>query len=631
MNSGSSRPAPGSETPEGPRGAADQRQTGAGALLWAYATDFPSETTLHGQGSLPELLGVNLADLIADSTFVGRRIIELDRGARDNLRRELASVGAGTADYRIIGHDGRERLVREAAQVFTVGGQRICSGTISDLALASAQRDEASAFRQAVDCARDGFALTDASGCYVYLNDEHVRLFGYRSAGELLGRSWRDMYDPEWARRVEQEALPAIGAKGYWHGQMMARRRDGSSFHEELTLSLLPGGGIVCTCRDRSLEVEMAGRLRNSESLFRQFLNSLPDGVVIRRWDGDYEFANEAMARFLGLSVGEIVGRQQLQNGPHEVLERLRKLDANVAATGRPSEVEIPLTWRDRSYVIDVVKLPLRLGSDQVTHICTIAHDATQQRSLEREAHEVSERRRGYVEMQREFIALVSHELRTPLTAIQGAHFLIGRHLAKLPSESTANVSRLLRLQEDALKILRNLVDQVLLLNRIDHSASTVRELTPGDVGAVIAKVVGTFNESMPEARVEFAATVPPDFTVRLDESMIRAAIENLVSNGLKYSPSEKKVRVELAATATGWEIGVSDEGRGMPEAEQAKLFQPFFRASNAGNVPGTGLGLTIVRKVVDMHGGQIDFRSREGAGTTVRLCFPHITGSSNS
>jgi signal transduction histidine kinase len=66
-----------------------------------------------------------------------------------------------------------------------------------------------------------------------------------------------------------------------------------------------------------------------------------------------------------------------------------------------------------------------------------------------------------------------------------------------------------------------------------------------------------------------------------------------------------------------------------MPEAEQAKLFQPFFRASNAGNVPGTGLGLTIVRRVVDLHGGRIDFRSREGTGTTVLLSFPAGLGAS--
>lgn len=597
--------------------------TAGGPLLWAYAFDLAGGALCHGHGPLPELIGVEPAHLLADPELVGSRVIELDRGARESLRRTLEATGAGTVDYRIIAGDGRERLVREAAVVFPVGDRRICSGTISDLALASAQRDEASAFRQAVDCARDGFALTDAAGRYVYLNDEHVRLFGYRSAGELLGRSWRELYDPEWARRVEQEAFPALGTKGYWHGQMMARRRDGSSFHEELTLSLLPGGGIVCTCRDRSLEVEMADRLRASESLFRQFINSLPDGVVIRRWDGDYEFANEAMARFLGLSLGEIVGTRQLRAGPADAMERLRRLDAVVAASGRPSELELQVTWQERAHVIDVVKLPLRVGSDQVTHICTIAHDVTQQRSLEREAHEVSERRRTYVEMQREFISLVSHELRTPLTAIQGAHFLMGRHLAKLPAESTASVTRLLRLQEDALKILRNLVDQVLLLNRIDHSASTARELAPGDVRAVITKVVGTFNESMPEARVEFDSDAPPDFTVRIDEGMMRAAVENLVSNGLKYSPADRKVRVQLSAGAAGWEIAVSDEGRGMPEAEQTKLFQPFFRASNAGNVPGTGLGLTIVRRVVDMHGGRIDFRSREGAGTTVLLRFP--------
>jgi hypothetical protein len=225
--------------------------------------------------------------------------------------------------------------------------------------------------------------------------------------------------------------------------------------------------------------------------------------------------------------------------------------------------------------------------------------------------------------MQREFSSLVSLELRTPLTAIQGAHFLMNRQVAKLPAEATVSLKRLLLLQEESLKTLRNLVDQVLQLNRIDHNASTLRELPPGNVQAVIAKVIGMFNESMLEARVEFTSTVSADFTVPLDEAMMRAAVENLVSNGLKYSPANRKVRVELAGSPAAWEIVVVDEGRGMPEAEQAKLFQPFFRASNTGTVAGTGLGLTIVQRVVDRHGGRVDFRSREGAGTTVRLSFP--------
>ena len=529
MSAVHSRPATGTDAPAGDRSAT--ATPASDSLLWAYATDFTGDGLFHGQGPLPELLGVDAAALIANPGLLEQSVIELDRAVRTNLHRELDRAGAGTVDYRIIGGDGRERLVRESATVFSLGDRRICSGTISDLALASSPRAEATAFRQAVD--------------------------------------------------------------------------------------------------DRSLEVEMAAQLRSSESILRQFLNTLPDGVVIRRWDGNYEFANESMARFLGVDIREIVGKRQLSSGPAEALERLRELDAGVAATGQPSEIELPITWHDRNYEIDVVKLPLRVGSDRVTHICTIVHDATQQRTLKREANEVSERRRTYVEMQREFISLVSHELRTPMTAIQGAHFLIGRHLAKIPAEATANVTRLLRLQEEALNILRSLVDQVLLLNRIDHSASTVRELAPGDVQAVIAKVVGSFNESMPEARVEFSTAVPADFTVRLDEGMMRAAVENLVSNGLKYSPADRKVRVELAGGPTGWEVAVVDEGRGMPEAEQAKLFQPFFRASNAGNVPGTGLGLTIVRRVVDLHGGRIDFRSREGTGTTVLLSFPAGLGAS--
>ena len=372
------------------------------------------------------------------------------------------------------------------------------------------------------------------------------------------------------------------------------------------------------------LHVEATYRLTEalveSENRMRRRIDILTEVVFETAADGTLVFVNEAWRQLTGSEPAAALGRPLLDfiaPADSEVASSLLPPAAPRAGLPEPPHLRVQhrtgqLTWVEFSVVA------INKGG-----FVGLLRDVTRQHLLERDRHEVSERRREYAEMQREFISLVSHELRTPLTAIQGAHFLMNRQVAKLPAESTVSLKRLLLLQEEALKTLRNLVDQVLQLNRIDHNASALRELPPGNVQAVIAKVIGMFNESMLEARVEFTSTVAADFTVPLDETMMRAAVENLVSNGLKYSPVDRKVRVELAGSPAAWEIVVIDEGRGMPEAEQAKLFQPFFRASNTGTVAGTGLGLTIVQRVVDLHGGRIEFRSREGAGTTVRLAFP--------
>ncbi len=105
---------------------------------------------------------------------------------------------------------------------------------------------------QALDHSDEGFALTDPEGNYVYINVAHLRMYGYESPQELLGRSWRLLYEPEWVRHFEDVVLPIIPRDKVWRGQVIGRRRDGTSFLAGVTLTHLPDGKITCNCRDES-------------------------------------------------------------------------------------------------------------------------------------------------------------------------------------------------------------------------------------------------------------------------------------------------------------------------------------------------------------------------------------------
>ena len=105
---------------------------------------------------------------------------------------------------------------------------------------------------QALDHSEEGFALTDPDGNYVYINEAHLQMYGYQQPQELLGRSWRLLYTPEWVRHFEDAVLPIIPRDKVWRGQVVGRRRDGSSFLAGVTLTLLPDGKITCNCRDES-------------------------------------------------------------------------------------------------------------------------------------------------------------------------------------------------------------------------------------------------------------------------------------------------------------------------------------------------------------------------------------------
>ena len=246
---------------------------------------------------------------------------------------------------------------------------------------------------------------------------------------------------------------------------------------------------------------------------------------------------------------------------------------------------------------------------------------------LEQDARIVSERRRELLEIKREFISMVSHEFRTPLTTIQGAQFLLEKLLSESASMSRSvaeNAERWLNLQASGLKTLNKLVDQVLILNRIEHMTgeAALEMLSPA---VVVVETVAQFNDSMDSPRVELRNDVPAGFTATMDSGLVKAAAENLISNGLKYSALDKPVSVRVYTEADGWAVEVMDQGRGIPSGDQSKLFQPFFRASNVGTVPGTGLGLAIVRRAVDFHSGRVEFQSGEGEGTRFSLHFPAV------
>jgi signal transduction histidine kinase len=244
---------------------------------------------------------------------------------------------------------------------------------------------------------------------------------------------------------------------------------------------------------------------------------------------------------------------------------------------------------------------------------------------LEHDVRTLSERRRELLEIQREFISMVSHEFRTPLTTIQGAHFLLEKLLTESanPNRSvTENAEKWLNAQALGLKTLNKLIDQVLMLTRIEHMTgeALLEQLSPA---TLLTDTVARFNDSVDRPRVVLHNDVTTGFTAFMEPGLVKAAAENLISNGLKYSGPDKPVQVRVYTEPEGWAVEVVDQGRGIPKEDQAKLFRPFFRASNVGTVPGTGLGLAIVRHAVDFHTGRVEFESSEKAGTRFRLHFP--------
>ena len=585
-----------------------------------FVLDQVSRRFLKLDGPVDLFFNLSRAQLLADSLAWMHSVTGLDRAAASTFRADLDQSGMITRILQSTGRDGVTRTLKVSVIKRLTGGRALVSGSV-EICPYGDSKIVPSFLNLALEGAREGIAVTDREGHYLYLNKEHISLFGYESASELIGKSWRSLYSAEGVRMIEETVFPLMRTEGRWRGRLPAKRKDGSFFSQELSLAVLANGGIVCNCRDVSTEVALIEQLGRSEEMFRAFFNSLPMPVTIRKLTGEHDFKNQACETFLAQEAdrsGKLSGGDlgQLEG---KVFDYWRVVAQRVATTGTAETFDFPLTWGGRDVILEVKKLPLRISCATITHVCTIFSDVTAERRSEVMAADAARRREDYLVMQREFISMVSHEFRTPLTAIQGLQYLLLKRVSLSGEPEAADLKRWLEVQGQALGTLKDLTDQVLLLNRIEHMDSAVPQ--PMEVEATLVKVVTMMSSSMEIRRTRLEVDLPKGFTAKLHEPQLRAMVENLISNALKYSI--EVVTVQAGTDGNHWWLAVTDRGRGIPEADQGKLFQPFYRASNIGKVSGTGLGLTIVARCAAFHGGRVALASRAGEGSKFTVTFP--------
>lgn len=220
-----------------------------------------------------------------------------------------------------------------------------------------------------------------------------------------------------------------------------------------------------------------------------------------------------------------------------------------------------------------------------------------------------------------EFVFIATHDLRTPVTAISGFVELIKGHSDEFSKEILDDFQSI----EEGSRRLNKLVDDLLEVARSESGAIKV-DLKPVDIIKIIKDIVNEVAPSAKEKDVVFETSFEdPVVSVMADEQKLSEVMENLLSNAIKYNKDGGKVSVNTVKKGDALEVVVSDTGLGIPADKQAQVFQKFFRAQQSGTegVSGTGLGLFVVRMLIEKMGGTISFKSVEGEGTTFIFTIP--------
>jgi len=245
--------------------------------------------------------------------------------------------------------------------------------------------------------------------------------------------------------------------------------------------------------------------------------------------------------------------------------------------------------------------------------------DITERKKLEKQLADSLEKEKELSDLKSRFISTTSHEFRTPLTSILGTSDLlemVGQDLEKEKYDDY--VKRI----QDAAVYMKDLINDVLTVSRVETGK---QNFIPSriDVIRLAKEVIDEVEVLLSEKHdIQFNNTPEEEF-VYLDENLIKSVLLNLLSNAIKYSPDGGKITFNIEFADSNIIFIIGDEGIGIPGEDQDRLFEPFHRGKNVGNISGTGLGMSIIRKLVDLHSGEIYCESKINSGTKFIIKIP--------
>jgi PAS domain S-box-containing protein len=362
---------------------------------------------------------------------------------------------------------------------------------------------------------------------------------------------------------------------------------------------------------------ERTAALVASEQESRTMIENSPD--TIARYDRDCRriYVNPAFSVLAKDGATALLGTKpsEYPGGPNsEIYEAKIK---EVITTGEDAQFELKWLGKDGKEICSHIRLTAEWDlSGTITSVLAVGRDITELKRARNELNQAKENAELALAEQRQFIAMISHEYRSPLAVIDSAAQLLG---VKLPAESdTAPI--LARIRRGVSR-LSNFIDNCMAEDRLDSEALTLH-LSAINLHAFAASAIESA-QLISESHKIIAELDPNLPLLTADTQLLGILLLNLLGNAIKYSPAGSEVRLRIAHSGQDCNFEVIDKGQGIPADELPLIFKKYIRGRAAASIPGAGLGLSLVSRIVALHGGSVRMESIEGEGTRVTVTIP--------
>ncbi len=479
-----------------------------------------------------------------------------------------------------------------------------------------------------VDSAEDAIIGQDLNGLVTSWNHGAENIFGY-AANEAVGTAMRQLLP---ADRLDEEK------------QVMEKVRHGEGVKDLVTQRLHKDGRCLTVSVTTSPIKDAAGQFVGSSLMARDItarqdveeslrllssaVEHAKEAIMVTEADLDFPgprivFVNPAFSQMTGYSAAESLGQTpRLLQGPRTDKAVLRRLRQNLEHGEMFAGETVNYRKDGSEYDLEWQIAPIRNPAGKITHFVAVQRDVTQRNCATRELETTVRQLFNANAAKDRILAVTTHDLRSPLSAVWGlAGFLRDGTLGPVNAEQVENLDLMIGSLEAMLALVNDLLDVATLDDKSMRIDRRPLDLAPllAQAGAAYTLIAAQKKQRL---RLEVAAT---PLKMEGDEIRLKRVLENLILNAIKFSPLNSLISVGARAEGEFITVWVDDEGPGVPEAEQAKLFTDYGRTSNrpTGGESSTGLGLAICRRIIHAHGGSITMRNRAAGGAHFEFTLP--------
>lgn len=459
---------------------------------------------------------------------------------------------------------------------------------------------------------------------FLDVNEPAIKEYGY-SREEFLAMKITEIRPSEEVGRLLDYIAtdrPVYRKAGIWRH----RRKDGTLLDVEITshgLSFANKDAILVVVQDVTERRIAQEALKHTMQTLQALIAASPAAIIASDAQGLITVWNAAAEVLYGWKADEVIGKT-VALIPPELREEGFGLLTRIQSGETMQNVELERMRKDGSRIeISFTAAPVYDDQGKIQALMSISTDIGEYKRLQSEARErerlqlLLDKELELRDVRNRFMSMLSHEFRSPLSAIFTAADMLDHYADRITADARQQryndireqVKRLIELLDDFLTMMRServgLEFTPTLIDLVEFCRALMTEFQTED-----------HHPFLLDAKVDQAP-------VQGDEKLLRHALGNLFTNAVKYSPQGGAIKVEIWDEDKKFCVQVADEGIGIPESDQATLFDAFKRGNNVGKIPGTGLGLAIARQSVELHNGTISLKSTPGSGSTFTIRIP--------